>query len=62
MWMFTEPLCKHMCLCAHCNEYIIIGRNCICPLQTWFKMSLDVYFGFCESHVLPVKEAAGLFS
>ena len=40
---------KHVCLCAHCNEYTVIGRDCISPLQIWLKMSSNVYFVFCES-------------
>ena len=27
MWMSMEPLCKRVCLCAHCNECISIGRD-----------------------------------
>ena len=35
MWISVEPLCKHVCLCAHCkcNEYIITGRDFISPLD-----------------------------
>ena len=62
MWMSIKPLCKHMCSCVHCNEYIIIGKDCISPLQIWLKMSLDVYFGFCESLVPPLKGAIGLYN
>ena len=61
-WMSIEPLCKHVCLCAHYNEYIIIGRDCISPLQIWLAMSLNVYFGFCESLVPPLEGAVGLFN
>ena len=50
-----------MCLCRHGNEYIIIGRDYISPLEIWLKMSLNVYFGFCESLVPPLKGAVGLF-
>ena len=57
--MSIEPLYKDMCLCAHCNEYVIIGRDCISPLQIWLKMSLNVYFGVCESLVPPLKVAVG---
>ena len=53
---------KHVCLYGHCNEYIIIGRDCISPLQIWLKMSLNVCSGFCESLVPTMKGAVGLFS
>ena len=29
MWMSMEPLCKRVCLCAHCNECISTGRDWI---------------------------------
>ena len=51
IWMSTEPLCKHMCLCRQCNEYMINSRDCISPLKIWLKISLSVYFGLCESLV-----------
>ena len=62
MWMSIGPLCKHVCLCGHCNECIIIGRDCINPLQIWLKMSLNVCLVLCESLVPPLKGAVGLFS
>ena len=57
MWILIQPLCKHVCFCAHCNEYLTSGRDCISPLLIWLKMSLNVYFGFCESLVPPLKGA-----
>ena len=63
MWMSIQPLCKHMCSCVHCNEYIIIGKDCISPLQIWLKMSLNVYSGFYEPLIVPpLKGAVGLFN
>ena len=57
-----EPPCKRVCLCAHCNECISIGRDWIIPLEIWMKMPLNVCLGFCESLVPPLKGAVGLFS
>ena len=62
MWMSIEQLCKRVCLCAHCNEYISIGRDWISQLQIWQKVPLNVCLGFCESLVPPLKWAVGLFS
>ena len=62
MWMSIELLCKHMCVCAYCNEYIIIGRDCISPLQISLKMPLNVCFGFNESFVPQLKGVVGLFN
>ena len=61
MWVSIEPLCKHVCLCAHCNECIRICRDWISPLQIWLKMSFNVFWGFCESLVRP-KMTLSVFS
>ena len=55
MWMSMEPLCKHVCLCAHCNECISTGRDLISPLEMWMKMLLNVCLGFCESPCSPIE-------
>ena len=47
VWMSMEPLCKRVCLCAHCNECISIGRDWIIPLETLDEDAIE-----CLSWVL----------
>ena len=62
MWVSIVPLYKHVCLCAHCNEYVSIGRDCIRPLQMWLIMSLYIYFRLYESVVPPLKGGVDLLN